>query len=138
MAVTKFAMRKVPPDAEAAWHQDSFLGETTRTINVWITLSECGPDAPGLDVLPTRLDEFVERPFPPPLDYVVTPETVEQLAETTPVVRPHFQPGDALLFDQYLLHQTGWGEGLTKPRYGFECWFFAPSTYPDGNTPLVF
>jgi hypothetical protein len=138
ISVTKFAMRKVLPDATGAWHQDSFLGATTRTLNVWIALSDCGSEAPGLDLLPRRLDHFVERPYGPPIDYVVAPETVEELAKETPVVRPDFRAGDALIFDQFLLHQTGAGPGLTKPRYGLECWFFSPSTYPDDNAPLVF
>jgi ectoine hydroxylase-related dioxygenase (phytanoyl-CoA dioxygenase family) len=135
---TKCAMRKVPADATAAWHQDSFLGTSNRTINIWIALSECGRDAPGLDVLPPRLDHFVERPYGPPIDYVVAPETVNALAADTPVLRPDFSPGDALIFDQFLLHQTGYGPDLTRQRYGFECWFFTPSTYPDDKPSLVF
>lgn len=137
MSVTKFALRRVPADGKGAWHQDSFLGTTTRTLNVWITLTECGASAPGLDVVPRRFDHFVERPYDPPVDYVVAQETVDRLAVETPVVQPDFQPGDALIFDQFLLHQTGSGSNLTEPRLGFECWFFAPSTYPEDNTPLV-
>jgi hypothetical protein len=139
LSVTKFAMRKVMPDTMGGWHQDGYvLGEGTRTLNVWVALSRCGPDAPGLDVLPRRMDHLVETSVAPPLDFIVAPETIEQLAEETPVVRPTFEPGDALIFDQFLLHQTGWGPGLTKPRYGLECWFFCPSTYPDDLAPLVF
>jgi hypothetical protein len=139
LSVTKFAMRRVPPDAMGGWHQDGYvLGEDTRTLNVWVALSHCGDEAPGLDVLPRRMDRFVETSVAPPLDFIVAQETVDELAAETPVVRPIFEPGDALIFDQFLMHQTGWGPGLTQPRYGLECWFFCPSTYPPDLAPLVF
>jgi len=139
LSVTKFAMRKVPPDAMGGWHQDGYvLGEDTRTLNVWVALSHCGDEAPGLDVVPRRMDRFVETAVAPPLDFIVAQETIDELSAETPIVRPTFEAGDALIFDQFLLHQTGWGPGLTKPRYGLECWFFCPSTYPDDLAPLVF
>jgi hypothetical protein len=103
-----------------------------------LALSHCGDEAPGLDVLPRRMDHFVETAVAPPLDFIVAQEKVDELATETPVVRPTFEPGDALIFDQFLLHQTGWGPGLTKPRYGLECWFFDPATYPPDLAPLVF
>ncbi len=34
--------------------------DDVRTVNVWITLSPCGLDAPGLDVVPRRIDHLVE------------------------------------------------------------------------------
>jgi hypothetical protein len=139
LSVTKFAMRKVPPDTMGGWHQDGYvLGPQTRTLNVWVALSHCGDRAPGLDVLPTRMNRVVETAVAPPLDFIVADETVDQLAIDTPVVRPTFEPGDALVFDQFLLHQTGWGPGLVEPRFGLECWFFCPSTFPVELAPLVF
>lgn len=139
LSITKFAMRRVPADTMGGWHQDGYvLGDDTRTLNVWVALSHCGDRAPGLDVLPRRMDRFVATAVAPPLDFIVAQETVDELAAETPIVRPIFEPGDALIFDQYLLHQTGWGPGLTEPRYGLECWFFDPSTYPEDLAPLVF
>ena len=35
------------------------------------------------------------------------------------------------------LSQTGKGT-FKLERYAIETWFFAPSAYPDGQTPLVF
>lgn len=139
LSVNKFAMRKVQPDAMGGWHQDGYvLGEDTRTINVWVALNRCGEGAPGLDVLPRRMDHFVQTAAPPPLDFIVGQDVVDELATDAPVVRPTFEPGDALIFDQFLLHQTGWGPGLTDPRFGLECWFFCPSTYPTDLAPFVF
>jgi hypothetical protein len=53
------------------------------------------------------------------------------------IVRPRFEPGDALLFDHLMLHRTASEPSMTKRRYAIETWFFAPSAYPDGQVPLV-
>ena len=47
-------------------------------------------------------------------------------------------PGDALLFDHLFLHRTGVAPGMTRERYAIESWFFAPSSYPEGQIPIVF
>ena len=67
-------------------------------------------------------------------------EAVTVLTDDVPTSRPVFAPGDAALFDQFLLHQTAASETFTETRYGFECWFFAPSTYPDPDRwiPLAY
>ncbi len=42
-----------------SWHQDgAFLGGV-RALNVWLSLSHCGDDAPGLDIVPKRIDRVV-------------------------------------------------------------------------------
>ena len=46
--------------------------------------------------------------------------------------------GRALLFDDVFLHRTAVAPGLTTDRYAIESWFFAPSTYPADQIPLVF
>ena len=71
-------------------------------------------------------------------DWSVSPNIVEQVAEDAPVLRPEFGPGDALLFDQLFLHRTAVAPGMTRERHAIETWFFAPSTYPDGQIPIVF
>src|SRR5690606_15884118 len=104
----------------------------------WISTSRSGDVSPGLDILPTRLDHMVDTDQPPPFDFCVSDELVARLAEEHPIVTPVFEPGDAVFFDQYLLHQTGTGVGFDQQRYGFECWFFSPTTFPDRFVPLVF
>ena len=53
MTVDKCTLRRVGTRPSTDWHQDgSFLGSGIRTVNVWLCLSECGRDAPGLDVVP--------------------------------------------------------------------------------------
>ena len=42
-----------------AWHQDgAFMGDV-RALNLWLSLSRCGDEAPGLDIVPRRLDQLV-------------------------------------------------------------------------------
>jgi hypothetical protein len=140
LSVKKCTLRRVPTDTRADWHQDgAFLGTGIRTVNVWLSLSHCGDDAPGLDVVPQRLDHIVETgTYGAQFDWSVGPELVERVASDAGVVRPIFEPGDGLLFDDYFLHQTGVSPGMTQERYAIESWFFAPSTYPDDQIPILF
>ncbi len=60
-SVNKWTLRRVSPGGDADWHQDgAFLGEDIRALNVWLALTDCGVDAPGMDVIPRRLDGIVE------------------------------------------------------------------------------
>jgi mannose-6-phosphate isomerase-like protein (cupin superfamily) len=52
--------------------------------------------------------------------------------------RVPFGPGDVLLFDHLLLHRTASGPEMTRDRHAMETWLFAPSTYPEGQIPLVY
>ena len=83
-----------------AWHQDgNFMGDV-RALNVWLALSRCGEEAPGLDMVPRRVDYLVEAGTDgAPLSYVISPEKVEAAAGEAGIVRPIFEPGDVLLFD---------------------------------------
>ena len=139
LSLYKSTLRRTHPLPRAEWHQDgAFLGEGIRTINLWLCLSHCGEDAPGLDLLPRRLDRVVETGEGGAiLDWTAGPETVEKAAEGVPVIRPKFEPGDALLFDELFLHRTATDETMTRNRYAIETWFFAPSLYPDDQVPFV-
>lgn len=140
LSVNKCTLRRVRLDTtDANWHQDgAFLGDGIRSVNVWMALSHCGDDAPGLDIVPRRL-ELVETgtegaTFP----WTVGPGVVERVSVETPVRRPIFEPGDVLVFDDLFLHRTAVDPAMTRERYAIETWFFAPSAYPDGQIPLVF
>jgi hypothetical protein len=139
LTLKKSTLRRTHPLPHADWHQDgAFLGDGIRTINLWVALSHCGDDAPGLDLLPRRLDRIVETGsggafFP----WSVGPGTVEEAAEGVEVIRPQFEPGDALLFDEMFLHRTATDETMTRNRYAIESWFFAPSVYPGDQIPFV-
>jgi hypothetical protein len=139
LSANKCTLRRVQLTAGTDWHQDgAFLGSGIRSLNVWVALTDCGIDAPGLDILPRRLDAVVETGTGGAIfDWAVGPKVVERLAVDTPVVRPVFRAGDALLFDDLLLHRTAIDPAMTRPRYALETWCFAPSAYPDGQVPIV-
>jgi len=139
LSVKKCTLRRVPADTGTNWHQDgAFLGDGIRTLNVWIALSPCGQDAPSLDVVAAPMAEIVETGTDgAAFDWSVGEPAVERVRGTTPVVRPRFEPGDAMLFDDMFLHRTGVSPGMTQDRYTVESWFFAPSTYPVAQVPVV-
>ena len=135
----KGTMRRVPPDIEVdrRWHQDgSFLGGDIRALNAWLALTPCGVDAPGLDVVPKRVEQVVPRDADARFDWSLSDAAVQAVARDAPVVRPEFAAGDALLFDQLLVHRTGTSPDMRHLRYAIESWFFAPSGYPSGQIPI--
>jgi hypothetical protein len=131
--------RTAPADNLVAWHQDgSFLDAGVRAMNVWVALSRCGGDfpSPGLEVVPKRMAEIL------PVEGVVYPnaisfDLVDEIASETPTIRPEFAPGDALMFDELLLHRTHLGGFMTEDRHALECWFFAPSHHSTGYIPFL-
>lgn len=140
LSMNKSVLRRVSPKTSGAdWHQDgAFLGAEIRSLNVWLTLSHCGRDAPGMDVVPRRLEEIVETGTEGAnFNWSVSPEVVDRVAGDTGVTRPIFEPGDALLFDHLLLHRTASDPQMAKDRYAIETWFFGPSAYPEQQVPLV-
>jgi hypothetical protein len=139
LSVKKCTLRRVPVDTGTDWHQDgAFLGPGIRTVNVWLTLTDCGEDAPGLDIVPKRLDLLETGTEGAQFDWSVGPGVVERVSTDTGVARPLFRAGDALLFDERHLHRTGVSPGMTVERYAIETWFFAPSHYPEPQVPIAF
>jgi hypothetical protein len=120
------------------WHQDgAFLGEGVRAVDVWLSLSHCGDGthAPGLEILPRRVHEILETGQG--FQNAVTRKQVEAAAGDTPIIRPLFAPGDALIFDEQFLHRTGSVPGMAAHRQAIETWFFAPSSFPRSYIPIV-
>ncbi len=143
VSLNKFLGRRVPPDShDPAWHQDgSFLGDGVRTMNVWVALTECGDDlpTPGLDIVAGRVDDVLAVATDPDLPYIaIAPDVLAAGAGSSPTSRPHFDPGDALIFDDRLVHRTAISPDMVRPRYTVESWFFAPSHFPEGYPPLMF
>ena len=138
ISAQKGTLRKVER-ARVGWHQDGrFLGEV-RTMNVWLSLSRCGDIAPGLDLVPERIEEIVPTGTEgADFDWSVARSVAERYAGEGGIVRPIFEPGDAVLFDELCLHGTAVDEGMPNPRYAVETWFFAPSGFPGEYVPLLF
>ena len=138
MSMHKTTLRKAAPSVPGAWHQDgTFMGDV-RSLNLWLALSRCGDEAPGLDIVPRRLDRFVETQT----DEAVLPiqasqAKVEAAAGDTPIIRPVFEPGDALFFDEMFMHKTASDPSMPHPRFAVESWFFGASAFPPDYAPLV-
>jgi hypothetical protein len=142
LSVNKGTLRRAKPDVGTAWwHQDgAFLGSDIRAINVWLSLTPSGVDAPGMELVPKRLDGIVETGTKgADFDWSVGDEVVAE-ACGGPFAWPTFEAGDALLFDHLCLHRTGVNAEMTATRYATETWFFAPSAYPNPleQVPLAF
>ena len=137
ISAQKTTLRKAEPDVAGAWHQDGkFLGDV-RALNLWLSLSRCGDESPGLDIVPRRIDDLLESGgegiFPIQVDQALA----ERAAGDLGIQRPIFEPGDALLFDDRFLHKTGSDPEMPKPRYAIESWFFGPSAFPGDYAPLA-
>lgn len=123
--------RNQPAYRHTGWHQDgSFLGATTRAMNVWVALTPCGGDrpAPGLELVAGRIPNLL------PAEggtgrASIDGFAVHYQAQATglDVLQPRFEPGDALLFDQLMAHRTYLTREMTQERLALECWFFAAS-----------
>jgi hypothetical protein len=138
MSLQKTTLRKAEPSVAGAWHQDgSFMGEV-RALNLWLSLSRCGDESPGLDLVPRRLDYLVtQQTEEAVLSIQVSQAMAEKAAGDRPIIRPIFEPGDALLFDDLFLHQTGSDPSMPKPRYAVENWFFGASGFPVEYGPIA-
>jgi hypothetical protein len=144
ISIEKCTLRRVNPEFlpgndYSAWHQDgAFLGNV-RALNVWLTLSHCGDVAPGLDIVPRRLDYIAETGTEgTAFNWSVSQAVAEESAGDVGIKRPIFEPGDVMLFDELFLHSTAADPGMTRTRYAIETWFFGPSAFPEEYAPLAF
>ncbi len=138
ISVHKTTLRKADPSVPGAWHQDGFFMGPVRSLNMWLSLSRCGDESPGLDLLPTRLDHYLATATEEAaLDYTISQRKVDDARGGIPILRPIFEPGDALFFDELFLHQTGSDPSMRKPRYAIENWFFGGSAFPGEYAPIA-
>jgi hypothetical protein len=134
----KGTLRRMRHDqSTGGWHQDGgFMGENIRALNIWIALSDCGVDAPGMDIVAKRLPGIVKTgsDF---AAWATNPKAAQEVAEGC-TVRPVFAAGDAIIFDHLCLHRTAGDPGMTNRRYAIETWLMAPSTYDNMGVPILF
>lgn len=140
VSAKKWVLRKtILPISEAGWHQDgSFMGTDINSLNLWMPLTHCGgtTGAPGLDVVPRRLDSIVSA-RDALFDWSVAPATIAKEFPDSPPVSPEFFPGDAYFFDHFFLHRTQYGEHLDRARHAIETWFFGNGSYPGNQVPMA-
>jgi hypothetical protein len=72
------------------------------------------------------MDSIIE----PDLKFGLTPETMARVADGGAIAAPIYEPGDAVLFDEYLVHRTKAGPKMRQLRHSIESWMFAPSGHP--------
>jgi hypothetical protein len=138
ISVHKTTLRKADPSVPGAWHQDGKFMGPVRSLNLWLSLSRCGDLSPGLDIVPRRLDYLVTAATEEAaLDYTVSQSKATEAAGDVPIIRPIFEPGDALFFDELFLHKTGSDPDMAKPRYAIENWFFGGTEYPGEYAPIA-
>jgi Phytanoyl-CoA dioxygenase (PhyH) len=143
LSVRKWVLRCLDPVnlGEAGWHQDGrFLGAGIQTVNLWVALTDCGgdADAPGMDIVPSSeriIHETGTRGAV--FDWTVGQGIVDEVGAVTPPVCPRFAPGDAIFFDHYNLHRSASSDLHRVPRYAVESWFFAASTAPEKQMPIL-
>jgi hypothetical protein len=134
----KTTMRKAEPSVSGAWHQDGRFMGPVRALNLWLSLSRCGDEAPGLDIVPIRLEDYVATGTEgAALTWTISEEQAQRAARQSSIVRPIFEPGDALFFDELFLHKTGSDPAMPKPRYAVENWFFGGSAFPAEYAPIA-
>lgn len=142
MIANKWGLRRTMPVTEMRcpdFHQDgAFLGEGIRTVDAWISLSHCGPGtgAPSIDLVARRFDGVLPSGDGATFPWSLAEAAVRAAAEGSEIVSPVFAPGDALFFDERLVHRTAVGPDV-EPRFAIESWFVAPSSYPDKHLPVV-
>ncbi len=142
ISLQKSTLRRNQPEYRyTGWHQDgSFLGASTRAMNVWVALTPCGGDrpAPGLELVAGRVPMLLDTEDDTGRA-AIDGFAVHFQAQATglEVVRPVFEPGDALLFDEFMTHRTYLTHEMTEERLALECWFFAASHRPDDYVSLL-
>ena len=132
----KGTLRRISHEGNTGgWHQDgAFMGVDIRSLNIWLALTHCGDDTPGLDVVARRLTELVPT-GDGAFAWATSPDAAEKVAAGA-LVRPVFDAGDALIFDHLNLHRTAIDPGMEHDRHTIETWLFSPSTYAAMTTSV--
>jgi hypothetical protein len=128
MAENKWALWRMDSQSVTPWHQEISVFDRgpLRTLNVWLTLSACGENAPGFEFLPQRMDSIIE----PEASFGFSSETLARVADMSKIVSPIYEPGDAVLFDEYLVHRAHVRPDMRELRRLIESWMFAPAGHP--------
>jgi hypothetical protein len=138
MTVSRSVLRRLPQQPRAlGWHQDaSIFGRPAPSLNCWIAFNDCGDDAPGIEVVPRRVDHVLDVPA----NRALSRAGVAMEPPSAPLrgVAPVFAPGDALIFDDLLVHRTTMHARMKRTRYSMENWCFTAEGLPPHNAPIVF
>jgi hypothetical protein len=127
LMMRRMAAGECVPANSQPWHQDRIgLPADFVALNCWTLLSpdECGETAPGLDVIPDAIPDYLGMEAPPlaaELSYMKTlPSSIDQYVAAYAPWRPSVRLGDVLIFDMLTLHRTGWGPEQALARISLE------------------
>jgi hypothetical protein len=135
----QYAPGRAPPHhAPHSWHQDGALNfdfaahvgkplpadGVLEMLTCWITLTPCGVDAPGLEIV----DQPIARLLAP---HELTPDAVAARYGAPSFACPTLNPGDALLLRGDTLHRTHVTPSMTRDRTSIELRFFKPQPLPE-------
>jgi hypothetical protein len=140
LGLEKTSLRRVPPGIPTAWHQDGIrFGRDVGLVNVWVALQECGIDAPTLGIVPTRTREILPLDEGSAVPWEIGENAMAVVTRDVEPIELVLDAGDAIMFDEMLIHSTITRDGMTKPRYCADAWFFPVSQFPaDLYKPLAF
>ena len=140
LGVEKTSVRRVPANVPTAWHQDGIrFGRDVGLLNVWVALGRCGVDAPTLGVLPRRMSQILPLNADSAVPWEIERTAMTAAGEGVAPVELVLEPGDAVLFDEMLVHSTITNSSMTEPRYCADAWFFPVSAFPaDLYIPLAY
>ena len=135
----KCTLRRVTLDTNGSWHQDgAFLGSGIRAVNIWLTLTDCGVDAPGLDVVPHRFDGIVETGSDGSyFDWAASDDVVRGAAGRDGVAASEVLGGRHADLRRPVPAPHRGRSGDDHDRHAIEMWSFAADAYPSGHVPLV-
>lgn len=116
-----------PNDQRLPFHQDQTI-LAAPLLNVWIPLTPCGRDAPGLEVAVAGERKQLAVAGSPDHPVVVERSRIDEaLVEKTygtdALWAPEFETGDALVFTGVTVHRTHIRPEMTKSRLSVELRF---------------
>ena len=138
ISAQKTTLRKAEPQVGGAWHQDgAFMGEV-RALNLWLSLSRCGDEAPGLDIVPRRLDDLVAAGTEGTLlSYQVSSGERSRSGRRYGDRAADLRARRRALLRRALPAPDRVGPAMPKPRFAIESWFFGGSAFPGGYAPVA-
>ncbi len=116
--------RMLPSSKPLPFHQDeTLLGH--RLLNVWVPLTDCGSDAPGLQVVLGSWRELLDTVSIPDSPMIAERQHIAEarVLSAFPAdafYAPEFLAGDAMVFKGSTIHRTLVKSGMTRSRLSVE------------------
>jgi hypothetical protein len=109
------------------WHIDADAANILRDrcFNVWLPLDRVGTELPSLEIVPGSHAKM--RNMPISIEHVPERDEAFVSAMGSPSI-PQLDPGDALIFDQFVLHRTQTINGNVAVRTSCELRFTMPES----------